>query len=334
MNPIMKLGAKLAALLAAFPLVLAVSMSCFPMWLLDDEYAYYRQNKEYGQGHDGYCRVLILGDSSVKAALHPDLLSDDTYNFALGGASPIEEYYCLREYLEHNEAPEYVLCTFYLLSMTQARNFWKRFVYFHRMDDDVLADIREQLAAFNDISSLGVSDVGEFTKEAWIYRMYAPQKYNDALLKGLWENACGGKRYKTNIKNYQEAVENKGHFFCGTKEYCDDEDSKLASMEEFYADEVIDHYFRSLIVLCEENGIQFVFQSPPYNTSTHIKKTVVDGYTAYLESIQQDYPNAVIDETLCWYGPEYFGGATHVNQNGMERYSLETVQQYPEIFQG
>lgn len=335
MDPIVKLTAKLVVLLIPFPLAVMVAMSCFPMQLFDSEYAFYRQNKEYGQAHDVYCRVLIMGDSSAKTALHPDLLSDDTYNFALAGASPIEEYYCLRDCLEHNEAPEYVLCTFTLPAMTHELYFWERFVYFHLIDAETLADMQEQLAAISDVSSLGVSDAGEFAKEAWLYRLYAPQKYGWVFLKGLWGNAFGGERYKANMNNYREVVENKGHFFCGGKsEYADEENVVIAGMEEFCAGEVTDHYFRSLIELCEENDIRFIFQSPPYNTSTHIKKSVIDEYKAYLEGIQREYPNAIIDENLCWYGPECFGDSAHVNQNGMERYSLQTAKKYPDIFQG
>ncbi len=55
-------------------------MSCF-----EGEYACYRQNREVAQHSDRYYRVLICGDSTAKTSWVPALLSDDSYNYALGG---------------------------------------------------------------------------------------------------------------------------------------------------------------------------------------------------------------------------------------------------------
>lgn len=333
MNPIMKLAAKLAALLLPFPLTVMLAMPCFPMQLYKEDYPYYCQHKEYAEGHEKYCRVLIMGDSTAQAALQPKLLSDDTYNYALGGASPIEEYYYLREYLAHNAAPQYLLCVFDMELATVPVYFWDGFVFLHRASADDLTDMKERLTMLSDVSALGVSDADEFAKEVRLYQMYAPQKYGATFLQGLLLNVFGD-RYEANKAFYREVLENRGQRFFGTAEYCDTENSFNANMEEFRVPEVTDHYLKKMIELCEANDIQFIFQSPPYIDNTHIRKKVLDEYTAYFEGVQQEHPNAVIDTDICWYGPECFGDASHVNQKGMERYSLETVQKYPDIFQG
>ena len=76
------------------PVFAALSLYCalFPMWYMDGEYAMYKQQKDYITGNGEYNRVLIMGDSRTKAGFIPDELSNDCYNLALGGTTPIEGY--------------------------------------------------------------------------------------------------------------------------------------------------------------------------------------------------------------------------------------------------
>ena len=92
---------KLILLLFPFFLLLPLYCMLFPENYLDGEYAMYRQQQDYVQGKTGTAaRVLIVGDSRTKAGMDPALLWEGSYNIALGGTTPIEGYYALKEYIE------------------------------------------------------------------------------------------------------------------------------------------------------------------------------------------------------------------------------------------
>ncbi|MBR1437415.1 MAG: hypothetical protein IJ587_02645, partial [Synergistaceae bacterium] len=59
-----------------FPFLLLASSSGFmvkhfPLHILDEEIPHYLENQEFSKQHDGYYRVLIVGDSTAKAAYLP-----------------------------------------------------------------------------------------------------------------------------------------------------------------------------------------------------------------------------------------------------------------------
>ena len=89
------------AAIAALPVVfLCLYIRFFPMNYGDDELPYYLWNKTVTVQEDTrYYSTLILGDSSANAAYLPELLSEGTINLALGGTTPLENYYVLENWL-------------------------------------------------------------------------------------------------------------------------------------------------------------------------------------------------------------------------------------------
>lgn len=281
---------------------------------------------EVGGQHDGYYRVLIMGDSEAKSAWLPDELSEDTYNFSLAGASPIDEYYCLKDYLEKNDAPEYLFYTQAAGHFVEADFFWSRMIYFHRMCETDFYDLLETLKDYKDVTLFGERNMKQ---EFLLYKYYFPTKYSSAFLKFL----LGENRYDKCIKNYQIAEENCGQMQVGNADRWD-EANKYAKWESFEANEIIDDYFGKLIDLCGEHGIKFIFQMIPYSESTYenLQPQFVSDYTSYLESLQEEHPDALIDHELVSYDNSYYGDAYHLNRRGTVRFSQEMREKYSEIF--
>lgn len=69
-------------------ILLPVCFLCEPMRYYSGEYPCYRHNLQCAAEQDGYNRVLICGDSTGKTSWLPSVLSDDTFNYALGGYLP------------------------------------------------------------------------------------------------------------------------------------------------------------------------------------------------------------------------------------------------------
>ena len=79
--------------------IFAVIARNFGMYIYDEEYASYQQTLDYINKTNEYNHTLIFGDSVAKAGIIPDLISEDTYNISMAGATTIEQYYMLQDYL-------------------------------------------------------------------------------------------------------------------------------------------------------------------------------------------------------------------------------------------
>ena len=322
-----RLGIKLTALLIPYFICCPIIINKYPMKFMDEEYAYYQQNKDYSEMSSGYSRILILGDSTAKAAWLPAQLSDDTYNLALGGVSPIEEFYYLREYLQVHDAPQAVVFTQGADHFWGLDTFWTRSMYFHRFKLEDLYDLLQEIRGFNDKSIFGEVCMNG---ECFLYLTYSPIKYSNAFVKGL----LSSKRYIQNRDKYTAVSKSKGQTQFGTAEYYDGVSAKYMGRDSFEASPIIDHYFRKMIELCEEYHIQFVFQNPPINESTYTKlnKQFISEYKVYLNGIGKDYPDALVDPELFSYESIFFGDSTHLNRKGTIRFSNEMKKKYQNIF--
>lgn len=265
----------------------------------------------------------------AKCSWIPKELSDDSYNFSLYGTCPMEEYYYLREYLSNHSAPQVLIYSQQITHMINAEAFWSRSVYFHRMSKDDLQDLEREIRLYDESP---IFEGKNFKTEEFLYQTFSPVKYSEAFFKGM----LSGKRYQKNRHEYLALNRSKGQTYFGTAEYCDDIFDAAAEMKNFKADEILDVYFRKIIELCEENNIRFIFQSSPFNKSTYevLSGAMVSDYLTYMDSIQSDYPDAVINADIFYYDNEYFGDMVHLNERGAVKYSREMRKKYKDIFEG
>ena len=211
---------------------MSLAVGLFPLKFMDNECAQYYQNREYAEFHEDYCRVLIIGDSLAKAGWMPDELSDDTYNFALGGLCPIEEYYYLRDYLQYNEAPEYVILTQGLERFFSLGTLWDRSVYFHRIS------LTEMLEVYK--SARELKDEIVFSNKSLVdlmfYKIYSPTLYSTAFFKGIFTD-----RLKNNIASYNGVKKSRGHSFFITNNGFNGI-GEIAGYDSFESSSIFDEY--------------------------------------------------------------------------------------------
>lgn len=327
MKIVYKIGVRMLILLVPFFVVCPLLISHFPMRFFDEDYPMFIQNKEYGmRRHENAARILIMGDSTAKASWLPSLLTEDTYNYALGGMTAIEEYYCLASYLKHNDAPESIIYMQDPAHFFDPNYFWSRAVYFHRFEADDFRDLLYELNNFEDTSVLGGNDI---QTEVFLYQTYSPSKY---ITSFLWGGVSPG-RYRQNIRNYKKIVGDRGWKQFGFAERCD-EQNLFATFNSFQKNEIIDSYFRKIIELCQKYHIQFVFQNSPLNQSTYeaLNPKFTEEFLSYLKSIQRDYPGARIDTELFYDDNSYFGDRYHLNKKGVIRFCAMMKEKYSDIF--
>ena len=288
------------------------------------EYAMYQQQKDYIYNNDDYNRVIITGDSKAKAAYDPTLLSDDTYNLALGGLTPLENYYYLKEYLENRQTPETVFISFNPFHYMVFDCFWTRSVYFHRLSESNLDDIFNTSLLYKDTDEI----LTDFDKKTLEYKYYSVKKYGKAFIKSIFED-----RYKKNSDMYNNMHETKGQVYFGTLEYCDSR-SQETEVKNFEVLDIIDCYFRKTIDLCLDYGVDVIVETIPMNQASYeaCYDSYLTDYSDYMKNIQEDYPQITVNTNLYYYDNEYFGDAAHFNSKGTEKYSKYIREKYPEVF--
>lgn len=314
--------------IAAFCTAVYVAFAKFPMYFFDGEYAMYQQQKDYIYNNDDYNRVIITGDSKAKAAYLPKILSDDTYNLSLGGTSPVENYYYLKEYFENHKIPETVIISYTPDHYMDVGTFWTKSIYFHRINQADVNDIYNTICTTNFFEGI-ISDSNKFCKELLEYKFYSVKKYAKPLMKSLLED-----RHLNNDNIYCNMYKTKGQVYFGSLEYSNDI-SREAEVTIFKPLDIIDYYFRKTIDMCLNFDINVIIEVVPMNKATYEKcsQNYLIGYSNYMKEIQSEYHKIIVNVDLYYYDNEYFGDAAHVNSKGAEKYSQYIKEKYPEVFE-
>lgn len=317
---------KLAALILPFFIVLPLYCRCFPYRYMDGEYAMYRQQYDYVMGSassDEQPSVLIIGDSRAKAAFDPARLEDGAsfYNLSLGGTTPIEGYYTLKNYLLCHEAPETVVICYAPMHYMDVDTLWTRAVYFHTFSQEDFEDMTAQAVRFEDTENVLIE---HYRLEYWMYRLYLPNKYATALKKSLFTG-----RRQVNLQKYAEMEALKGHTFYGTAEYSDGVDGE-AKVDDFQDSDMIVWYLQRMIDLGRENDIRIIVEQAPVNETSYriFTQEFKTHFRAFMGELAQRNPDIPVFADFYCYPNDCFGDADHLNLHGVEVFCGQMREKY------
>lgn len=315
---------KLVMLLLPFFLLLPLYCRFFPMYYMDDEYAMYVQQNDYVTGETGSDRILILGDSRTKAGYDPAKLWEDSYNLALGGASPIEGYYTLKNYLENHEKPQTVIMAYAPMHYMDVDTLWTRSIYFHTLSSEDFCEIVINARNFQNIENILIEN---YEIEYLMHYFYMPNKYATAL-----KNSAFILRHEKTNRKYQDMVENKGHSFYGTDEFSNGVNGE-AKLTDFAESDIITWYLEQTFVLCREQEIQVIVEQTPMNETSYgiLTEDFKEHFRSYMYELADANPDVVIFPDFLCYPNECFGDADHLNQNGVDVYCGYLMEKYPEL---
>lgn len=322
---IWKLVQKFIGIVLPLFIVLPLYCALFPMWYMDEEYAMYRQQKDYVTENQDANSVLIIGDSRTKAGFIPDELSDNCYNLALGGTTPIEGYYTMKEYLEHHPAPEYVVIAYAPMHYMDVDALWTRNIYFHVMNREDTAELFQIAADCQNNENILIEN---YRLEYAMYRFYMPNKYCTAL-----KNAAFIGRHGANVSKYQQMTLERGHNFFGLANGSGDVNGE-AKEADFISSDVITIYMQKIFDLCSEQGIRVVVEQLPMNETSRsiLTEDFKSHYRQYMEELAIANPTVQIFGDFYMYPNDYFGDADHLNQAGASAYCQFMKERYPDLF--
>ena len=299
---------------------------------MDEEFPSWKYVKDVQKGRispvDKDRATLILGDSRAMADIVTNDLGDDYVNLGMGGATSIEMYYTLRDYIRNNGAPGRVFIMFAPFHYSYMDNYKTRTGYFHHLSlYDTLTVYSKGLGheGYDDSKEDALSE----TDLSYIISSYLrlPNVYLPALI-----NSRGFNRMEVNREIYDEQVRERGHALYGTMDGCDypNYEASYTTMERGREHRMITRYFALLLKLCEDNDIEtYVLQAPMNEASyTLLDAGYVSEYTSYMEQFKNDNPGMTFELSIPCYDNAYFGDSSHLNEKGAAVYTRELMDRY------
>lgn len=316
-------------ILIGIPLyILMIYTFFFPMNYMAVEYSMWAEEKDYVNARNGAdsipdARTLILGDSRAKSGLRPNELSSDTYNMAIGGATSIEMYYALKNYLANHSAPENAMILFAPYHFCDIDN-WGQTLYYNYLTIPELFDVYKNALTYHDPVVIG----DNFFTDSLSYRLRLPNKYLAAEY-----NAGFIGRKEENTAKYNSVRADRGYTVFGT-DPGNDAGNYETHHEIFDKSSLVAFYYDKLLKLCAENDIRIIIEQSPVNQASMdlITEEFWDGYHAFLTDAVQAYSTATVNQEVIAYDNKYFGDNNHLNEAGAVLFTKEMKAKYPEIF--
>lgn len=319
-------------ILVALPFILVIAFTlCFPFAYMDNEYPGRAYTRDVINGNEDY-DTLILGDSRAMADILPTSF-ESAVNLANGGATAIENYYYLSDYIKKHGAPKRVVIGFAPFHYTQIDNFWNRTVYFNDLTIGQMCEVRREASKagknFSDAGFDGSCVVvsGGDTADLISNRLRLPHVYMPALINSHFIG-----RYSENKEMYRSISDAKGHQLYGTDDGSSDLNYEVnyTGMDENADSALIQKYLVLLMNLCEANGIETYVISLPMNESSYSKlqDSYIVSLSMFLRSLGDLYPSSTVEMEQICYPDEMFGDSSHLNEKGADRFTNELKEKY------
>ena len=292
-----------------------------PLGYMDEESPHYLWNKEKVNTEETrYYDTIILGDSMANAAYMPEILSDTTINLSLGGMTPVENYYVLQDWLTTHTAPKVCYMSFQDAHMIMEDCFWTRTMYTHRFRKEQNQEILRTAEIFREPTILTDSYKEDFIS----YELFLPNKYIASIM-----NSGFNLRYEKNLETQRIDELHRGRYVArGADEF---EGGKRVKLDEFYANPLFEDYYRRLIAMCVENGIQVRIVKLPHPENVGFTEEYIAQFNEFYENLKSEYPEITVD-WITTYDSKCFVDANHLNTYGAFKLSSEIRELYPEDF--
>lgn len=316
-----KLKLALNFILISIPLIaLCVLAYVLPMSYMTVEYVMWDEEFENSENPYIDADTLIIGDSRAKSSILPALFHEDTYNIAIGGATPIEMYYAVENYIEHNGAPKNAVVCFAPYHFCDIDN-WDQTLYFNFLSADEIAEAY----------AMGLSSKDPIvTKKGRIpdmisYRLRLPSRY----LAQMYESKFIGRK-EANREKFDSIRGDLGYCEFGSADG-DDGETYEVRHETFDYSELVVYYYEKLVAMLDENGVNVLIAQPPINQASAdaLHKEFSDGFTSYMKYVASRYPDMDVIPEIPVYPNSLFGDSIHVNRHGAEVFT-EELKKYTE----
>jgi hypothetical protein len=285
---------------------------------------HYRENK---------VNVLFMGSSRILAGIVPIYFDELTggktfsYNLALPALPIFSSYFVLKDYLEKNSSPYYIIMMLYINRCRSCT-----LVNYYASQGMIGLDEVASLAINMRNKSIILNYVFPFK----MYKFHAVQYlYNSILHPSNIRQLQGSNR---SILNRMK--ENRGYYFI--EEQAVSSDNRLPpgfvkkrqgpTGKDLINDPFIDPYVKKFFDLTEKNQVEVFLIQPAYRENQHVQ---YEGMPPHYVTLLKHYSHVSIAKEgwkLKFYENRFFSDPTHLNREGALRYTREIYNEFSEIF--
>ncbi|SNZ01268.1 hypothetical protein SAMN06265377_3105 [Flagellimonas pacifica] len=299
-----------------------------PFHYFNAEYPMWKSKMEVMESNNTFSN-LIIGDSRVVAGVNPDALGSNYYNLALGGGTPMEGYYSLKQMLNSGKKVDTIIVSYAPLHFEQSEMFWDRQVKYNFYELDEIEEIFNELNTENETfweyegdKNFEESEKGSLMRRAYKTYFKFPTELRTELSKSFL------LRGYTNYAVYNEIKNRRGCFDFGRADFSNDLNVE-ANRVQFVPKKVLVSSLEKMFELARENDIIVMYTSLPMNQTSYNAlhseyRNGVEQMNSYLK-LKHPYVEFV-NPALVFYDDTYFGDASHLNKKGRERFTFELKQ--------
>ena len=252
------------------------------------------------QNHKHKIDIVYLGDSRAKAAFIVNKFEENSklnvLNFSIGGATPIEGYYSLKNFLKHNQVKN-ILISYAPFHLTKQDVFWDRTVKFSFLKNEEYEEIHSNAELFKDRYILDKNYL-DYKIKTGIYAI--------EFFKGI-----SSLRWRLNKKTYAELIKSKGHYYFGRNDGSSDLNDE-SKEKNFLPSLLINSYLQNIIKLAQENNMKIYWYTMPFNESSfrQTSENYISRFEKYINDFASD--NFIVLNTLNYQNDKNFGDASHL----------------------
>ena len=281
----------------------------------DGEIPFYIWNKRITKDYSQISKfdTVILGDSVGNSDYCPEYLSETTINLALGGTTPVENYFTLKRALKTGAPIKNVFFTFIDFHLQGEDCLYSRVFYSH------LLSFADELTIIKDAYKLKDQSVIQGgTILDWLgYRLWFPSKYLPALLNA----GINTRKGSNNDMMYLDDIHRGTYISRNLSENLDYNDWKFT---KFFVSPLNELYLHKILEICKKYDINAIFVIPPF----HPRIIKTDEYRNqrqdYYSKLIEKYPNAEVvnfDETGEFNDGTNFIDVWHMNIHGSYKFT-------------
>lgn len=283
----------------------------------------------------GKVNVLFLGTSRVLAGIKPAYFDELTegktfsYNLALPGLAIGSYYFVLRDYLEKNPPPRYVIMQ---LRINRCRNC--KMYYYYASQGVTTLDERVSLFKNNQDKSIIFNFIFPFR----MYKFHTVRYIYDRVLRPSRIR----QTQKKNRTILNRMIKNRGYYFIEEQAVAQDnilpegfiKEPRDSIHQASSYDPFIDPYTKLFFDLALEHQVNVLLVQPVYREHQYLQYGEMP--LQYV-SILDQYSNVSMAKEgwkLRFYKNQFFSDPVHLNKDGAVRYTREIYMEFIEIFPG
>jgi len=307
-------------LVFTFFTIICICLNLFPESWSSYSYPITNNIKEYIESEMDK-EIVVIGDSRAKAGFVPKIIDPNSiYNLSIGGATPISGYYTLKKMLEKQKTPKTIILSYapfhLIFDDTYPRPISEDFFTFKEISE-LYSEINKSDTMFWDIEKLNYSKSNFINlSQAYLIKIKFPTFFSAEIKNSKFLRGSDNRRVKNKVVN------NMGTFTYGNREYCDDYNQETKYIE-FNENKLISKYLKNILNLADTNNIQVIYITAPINKASDniIKQKFREDYSSYFSSLKKEFPKVIFYSELRSFGNQYFGDASHLNNNGRIKFS-------------